>query len=444
VIAAQAQSNPDPVQTRHLRVSLLLGAMLAGWVSAVCAQATGTIYGRVVDAESGQPLAGAAVRTVPAFAQTLTTDEGRFVLAGVPAGERTVRVELLGYHPAEIERVQVRGGRATELRVELRSTALPLDPLRVEAERVRLIEPEVALTHDVVLGRELRELPLDRVEEAIELSAGVSDGHFRGGRTGQESYIVDGIEVRNQLEGSTYGFGLELSPTALEEVEVITGGFGAEYGSALSGVVSFATRRGDPERWNARTSFTTDHWAPGSLFRGFGGFSASAGGPLRPLGATLFTDVLIQGLVDAEPRARGLTCLRPEDADPELAQGIEALRDNPTTAHLYCPYTTGALPFQNGDKLIAFARLDRPLGPGANVTFSVLRNRFQRSLYTPQFKYNQRYQLGQRTTERSRASGWSGRVTRANVRSTSRRAARSCAWTGTSARSTSSGCETAR
>src|SRR5690606_4259983 len=228
--------------------------------------------------------------------------------------------------------------------------------------------------------------------------AGVSNGHFRGGRVGQESYVVDGIEVRNQLEGSTYGFGLELSPTALEEVEVITGGFGAEYGSALSGVVSFVTRRGDPERWTARASYTTDHWAPRSLFRGFDGFSASAGGPLRPLGATLFADVLIQGLVDAEPRARGLTCLQPEDADPELAEAIEALRGSPTTAHLHCPYTTAAMPYQSGDKLIAFARLDRPISPGVNLMFSLLRNRSQRSLYTPEFKYNDRYQLGQRTT----------------------------------------------
>src|SRR5690606_37328916 len=194
------------------------------------------------------------------------------------------------------------------------------------------------------------------------------------------------------------GFGLELSPTALEEVEVITGGFGAEYGSALSGVVSFVTRRGDPDRWTGRASFTTDHWAPSSLFRGFGGFSASAGGPLRPLGATLFADVLIQGPVAAEPRARGLTRLRPEAADPEPAHALEALRANPATAHLYCPYTSGAMPFQNGDKLIAFARLDRPIGPGVNLMFSVLRNRFQRSLYTPEFKYNDRYQLGQRTT----------------------------------------------
>jgi len=394
--AVQDQSQRDFLRASFLRLALLLGLLLGIGASGLSAQATGTIYGRVIDAETGQPLAGALVQAPP-FARVLTTEQGRFVLVGVPAGERTVRVELLGYHPVELERVQVRGGRSTELRVELRSAALPVDPVRVEVDRLRLIEPEVALTHEVVIGRELRELPLDRIEEAIELSPGVSDGHFRGGRVGQESYVVDGIEVRNQFEGSTYGLGLEISPTALEEVEVITGGFGAEYGSALSGVVSFVTRRGDPERWTGRASVTTDHWAPGSLFRGFGGISASAGGPIRPLGATLFTDVLVQSFVDAEPRTRGLTCLRPDDADPELAEMIVSLRDDPSAGHLYCPYTSGTLPAQSGDKLIGFARFDRPLGNGAEITVSLLRNRFQRQLYTPEFKYNADYQLGQRT-----------------------------------------------
>src|SRR5690606_29082522 len=205
------------LRASHLRTIPLLAAALVGWTPGLSAQATGSIFGRVVDAANGQPLAGALVRTVPPFARTVTTEEGRFVLVGVPAGERTVRVELLGYRALEIGGVQVRAGRGTELRLELESSALALEAVRVDVERVRLIEPEVAVTHEVVVGRELRELPLDRIEEAIELSPGVSDGHFRGGRVGQESYVVDGIEVRNQFEGSVFGLGLEISPTALDE-----------------------------------------------------------------------------------------------------------------------------------------------------------------------------------------------------------------------------------
>jgi hypothetical protein len=189
-----------------------------------------------------------------------------------------------------------------------------------------------------------------------------------------------------------------VSPTALEEVEVTTGGFRADNGSALSGVVTYSTRRGNPERWDGRVSIATDQWAPDDLFRGFTALSASVGGPLGFLGVgtTLFGDLLIQGMVDADPRARGLTCLRPEDADEELATEIRALAGDPTTAHLYCPYTSARLPYQRGDKLIGFARFDRPLGGGMDLSISFVHNRRQQELYTPEFKYNPRYQLGQR------------------------------------------------
>src|SRR5690606_10494468 len=139
---------------------------------------------------------------------------------------------------------------------------------------------------------------VDLLRQVIELTPGVSGGHFRGGRVGQEVYVVDGMELKNQLEASTQGSGIELSPTSLEEIEVITGGFGAQYGSALSGVVSYVTRSGNPDRWEGRASLITDQWAPESMFNGFTGLSTSIGGPLNFLGggSRLFVDVLAQGM----------------------------------------------------------------------------------------------------------------------------------------------------
>jgi hypothetical protein len=211
-------------------------------------------------------------------------------------------------------------------------------------------------------------------------------------------YVVDGLEVKNRLEASAHGFGLELPPSALEEVEVITGGITASYGAALSGVVSWVTRRGNAERWEGRASGLTDQWAPAALFRGFTGLSLSGGGPLRPLGngATLYVDVLAQGMADADPRARGLTCLRPEDAAADVSGLIRSVQSNAPA--LYCPYSGRTLPHQRGDKLIGFARFDAPLTNGTHLTLSALRNRLQRELYTPEFRYNPTYQLGQRST----------------------------------------------
>lgn len=364
------------------------------------AQTTGSIVGRVLDAASQQPLPGADIRIDRLPHRVLSGADGRFVIGGVPAGERDLRIEHIGYKPLLLTRVQVRPGRASEVQIALESTPVRVDAIEVRANRQRLVEPEVTTTHETVVGRELRELPVDRLDKVLELTTGVSGGHFRGGRIGQEIYVIDGVELKNQLEASRHGFGLELAPSSLEEVDVITGGFGAEYGSALSGVVSYTTRRGSPERWESRAALTSDHWAPAVIFRGFTGLNLSSGGPVRFLGqgATLFADVLAQGMLDADSRARGLTCLRPADASPELAAVIEALRNDPSMSRLYCPFSRDIIPHQRGDKLIAFARFDKPLSRTFNFNASLLRNRTQRELYTSEFKYHPTAQLGQRFT----------------------------------------------
>lgn len=381
---------------RHSTVLVL--AILANLPLRADAQTAGSIVGRVVDAQSGTELVGADLRVDKLPHRTTSGPDGRFVIGSVPAGERDLRIDLIGYQSMLLTGLQVRPGRAVEVRIPLEPAPVAVAGIEVRAERRRLIEPEVTTTHETVVGRELRELPVDRLEDVLELTTGVSGGHFRGGKVGQEIYVLDGIELKNQLEASRIGFGLELSPSSLEEVDVITGGFGAEYGSALSGVVSYTTRRGNPERWESRTALTTDQWAPSALFRGFTGLSISTGGPLGFLGrnATFFGDLLVQGMLDADNRARGLTCLTPEDAGDDLAGAIRNLQADPGTQNLYCPYSSDIIPHQRGDKYIAFARFDKPLASEWHITSSVLRNRTQRELYTSEFKFHPTNQLGQR------------------------------------------------
>lgn len=406
--AREAGRRSRPRGLAPLAASLFLAAalLLALGPGTASAQTTGRLIGRVLDSESAAPLAGALVRVQALGLETTADDEGRFLLAGLPAGRHEVSVDFLGYGPVRLESVPVRVARATELEVELRPAAVEVEPLRVEAERVPLIEPEVPETREVITGSELRELPVTRVQEAVELTTGVADGHFRGGQVGQETYLVDGVEIKNQLESTTPGSGLQFSPSSLQEIEVITGGFSAEYGSALSGVVSYRTRSGNPERWDGSLRALTDQWAPESASAGFTELGATAGGPLRFLGdgATLFADLQLQGLLDADPRARGLACLRPEDAGPELAERIRELSGNPATAPLYCPYAGDDLPHQRGDLTIGYLRLDKRFADGVTLAGGLLHNRFQRELYTPELKYADS-QLGQQTT------GWLGTLT---------------------------------
>lgn len=356
------------------------------------------MIGTVSDSATGSPIAGAEVSIAgrPQL-HTTTAPDGRFILAAVPLGTQDLVVEMVGYRTLTLRDIRVRSGTPIELTVALVGTPFEVEEIVVQSERLRVVEPEVVASHEILLGRELRELPLDAIEEAIELAPGVSDGHFRGGRVGQETYVVDGLAIRNQLEGSEHGSPLELAPSSLEEIEVVTGGFGAEHGSALSGVVSLVTRRGDPRSWQGSASMRTDQWAPEEVFHGFTLFDVNGGGPVSFLGSgtTLFLDLLAQGMGDADPRARGLACLRDGDGDAALDARIDQLRDE--APGLYCPYAAETLPHQHGDKLIGFARLDRPLFAEVEMTASLLLNRTQQELYTPELKYADRYRLGQRS-----------------------------------------------
>jgi hypothetical protein len=158
------------------------------------------------------------------------------------------------------------------------------------------------------------------------------------------------------------------------------------------------TRRGRRDAWEGGASLLTDAWVPSSERHGFNGISLAAGGPLRFLGnsATLRLDLLAHGLEDADPRARGLACVRRDDIADGLGNVIDSLRTD--APDLLCPASAASLPHQTGDRWVGFARFDRPLAAGLDLTISVLRNRQQRELYTPAFRYNEQYQYGQRAT----------------------------------------------
>lgn len=386
---------------------LLLTVLVPG---AARGQNAGTLIGRVTAVKTLEPVAGVTITVVGTSVTTITGDDGRFVLGNVPAGEQSVRAERLGYKPIIVENVLVSLGRPTVVRVEMEPEPVAVEGVTVDARRVRLIEPEIATTRSITLGREVRSLPVDRIEEVVDLTPGVSGGHFRGGRSGQEVTVLDGLELKNPLEASRSGSGLELPPTALEQVEVQTGGLGAATGSALSGAVSYVTRHGNRDGWRGAVSASTDGWAPASLFHGFTGVTLSGDGPLRWLGetATLAVDVQAQGLLDADPRARGLTCVEPGDAAPDLAAEIGRLSS--TAPGLRCPYRADNLPNQQGDRLLSFARFDADLAANVGFTLSFVGNRLQRELFTPEFRYSPGAQLGQRSRSSltSAAFAWSG------------------------------------
>ena len=100
---------------------------------------SGRLIGRLVDRETGRPVATAAVSVVGRPAEAASDRQGRFRLTGVPAGRHELRIRRLGYAPLR-HAVDVTTGHTTELEIRLVRDPVELEPLVVSTTRSRRLE----------------------------------------------------------------------------------------------------------------------------------------------------------------------------------------------------------------------------------------------------------------------------------------------------------------
>ena len=116
---------------------LLLLLLTASVRAPLAGQATGRVLGLVLDAENGQPVAGAQASIVGHPLRTITNEAGRFVLTAVPPGPQSIRVEMIGYRGTTLDDVQVRAGHPVEVQVRLGAMPVEMEGLVVEARMPR-------------------------------------------------------------------------------------------------------------------------------------------------------------------------------------------------------------------------------------------------------------------------------------------------------------------
>ncbi len=212
---------------------------------------TGKLSGRITDSKKA-PLAGVNV-AVPAVRLGAVTDaDGHFIVLNIPSGGYDVKVSLIGYRPMTYQGVVVSADNTTRLDVTLQIAPVAMQEVVVNAER-----PVVDLTRTSTMAsvdrKKIQSLPVQDLADVVNLQAGVVDGHFRGGRKGEVQYQVDGVSVNNVYDNTS---SLRLDRSLLEEVQVISGTFDAEYGQAMSGVVNAVLRRGTKQlRWDGEMLF---------------------------------------------------------------------------------------------------------------------------------------------------------------------------------------------
>jgi outer membrane receptor protein involved in Fe transport len=206
----------------------------------------GNITGKVLDSRTKDPLPFSNVVVVGTPYGAMSMEDGSYFIRNVPEGTYTVKASYMGYEAAEQVDVAVRPFTTAEVDFKLLKTVLrTTEEVLVTAERP-MVEVDVPSTVRSVTEEELRDMPVTNVEDIVSLQAGVirSDDeiHIRGGRTDETLYIIDGVRMKDLLSGKSSL--LDVSARSVAEMDVITGGYSAEYGQALSGIVNVKIKEG--------------------------------------------------------------------------------------------------------------------------------------------------------------------------------------------------------
>ncbi len=233
------------------------------WVAAIVFAYAGTkgiLEGKVIDKETDEPLIGVSVVIVGTTIGAATDADGYFILNNIDAGSYDVRFTTIGYQSAVYRDVVVRPDLRTTLNVMLVQSTVQLKEVEITAERP-LIEKDVTSTNFSYGGSQVERLPVRDVKEIMNLFPSVTaEGNVRGGKATEVVYMVDGLPLQNVISG---GMTSSLPKSSITEFSVQTGGFEAEYGNALSGVVNIITRRGN-DRHSAVTRVEKDNWLAGN------------------------------------------------------------------------------------------------------------------------------------------------------------------------------------
>jgi len=238
------------MQSFNKKIKLSIFVMLTIYFAissiVIFAGSTGKIAGKITDASTGEALFGVNVILLGGSGQGAATDfDGEYLILNVSPNTYTLRVSMIGFKTVEIKEVRVFVDRTVKIDVKLEEQVFEGEVVVIEATR-EAVELDRTNTASYVNSEEIKSLPVSTLNDVIQLQAGVvkdagGDLHIRGGRSREVSYMIDGVSVTNTFSQSG-GSNVNVETNFIQELQVITGTFNAEYGSAQSGVINVVTK----------------------------------------------------------------------------------------------------------------------------------------------------------------------------------------------------------
>ncbi|MBU1320543.1 MAG: TonB-dependent receptor [candidate division Zixibacteria bacterium] len=284
--------------TKLLMAPCILLAILLLTSAVAIAGTTGKISGVVTDKETGEALPGVAVSITGTTMGALTDVEGKFNILNVPVGTYALKAQLVGYGSVEATDLFVHVDLTTSYDFQLTTLAVESGKvITVKAERPLILQDQTA-SLTVVTKDEIQQMPTRGYQDIVGLSSGVvafkenrglrtrgsgsreatnePSMNIRGGRESDVAYYVDGFSQQDPLTGIST---TAINNNAIEEVQVTTGGFNAEYGKVSAGVINVTTKEGQKD-YHGNVEGITDNFHGDSF--DYNVYAVDFSGPLTP------------------------------------------------------------------------------------------------------------------------------------------------------------------
>jgi len=237
------------------------------------AQKTGTIIGTVKDKDSQELLVGVAVTLESTDFAVATDLDGKFKISSIPPKSYNIKFSAIGYKPLTLFNIVVNVGNANIINAEMEPTSKELGEVVVIANTYGK-KIETPLSVQSLTAEEIKSNPggnfdISKVVQALPGVSGTTgsasfrnDIIIRGGAPNENVYYLDGIEIPQinhfATQGSAGGPAGILNVSFIEDVSLSSSSFAAKYDNALSSVLQFKQRDGNPDKvqGNIRVSST--------------------------------------------------------------------------------------------------------------------------------------------------------------------------------------------
>ncbi len=243
------------------RLGLLIFISLFIFSSNLIFSQTGKLVGKVVDAKTGEPLIGVNVILKGTTLGAATDINGNYIILRIPPATYNVRASLIGYATVTVNDVEIVVDRTIEQNFTLQDSSVELQQVVVLAEKPKIIKDQTS-TSTTLTQEQIKAAPIEGIRGALDLSSGLqktANGNYsvRGSGSYELNFQINGVEQTNSntsapastpgTEKANNSWKYDVNPLGVSQVQLITGGFSAEYGNAQAGVVKVILKEGTPK-----------------------------------------------------------------------------------------------------------------------------------------------------------------------------------------------------